>query len=174
MEVKLCQFEHGEDMVWDRYVRQTPSSSFCHLSAWKHVIEKAYGHKAWYFWVLENDRVVGILPLVSMETVLFGRSLVSLPFLDEGGICSDDTSATVKLYAAARQLGETMGIKTLELRHRYARPLSLPVHGNKVSLRLSLNATSTDKWKALNAKVRNQVRKAIKSGLRNRIFKRPF
>ena len=165
MEVTLCQFEQGEGKKWDAYVHQMPRSSFCHLSIWKYVIEKTYGHKAWYFWAVENGKVKGILPLISMETVLFGRSLVSLPFLDEGGVCADDTETTMKLYEAGRQLGETMGITTLEFRHRDASPLALPYHGNKVSVRLPLNTTSTAKWKALNAKVRNQVRKATKSGL---------
>ncbi len=165
MEVTLCQFERGEDKQWDAYVHQAPHSSFCHLSIWKNVIEKTYGHKAWYFWAIKNKKVTGILPLVSMETFLFGRSLVSIPFLDEGGICADDTLTTMKLYEAACQLGEAMGIKTLELRHRNASPLALPYHGNKASVRLSLHSTSVDKWKELNAKVRNQVRKATKSGL---------
>jgi len=84
MEVRLCQFERGEDQKWDDYVYQKPSSSFCHLSVWKSIIEQTYGHKGWYFWALENNTVKGILPIISMKTLLFGRSLVSLPFLDEG------------------------------------------------------------------------------------------
>lgn len=166
MEVRLCQFEQGEDKKWNDYVEQAPYSSFCHLSLWKNVIEKTYGHKCWYFWAVEHEKVKGILPLASMDTVLFGRSLTSLPFLDEGGICADDVVTTMMLYEAARQLGETMGVKTLEFRHHNPSPLPIPYYGNKVSVRLPLNMVSTEKWKGLNAKVRNQVRKATKSGLR--------
>ncbi len=165
MEVRLCQFEQGEDKKWNDYVGQAPYSSLCHLSLWKHVIEKTYGHKAWYFWAVEHGRVKGILPLVFMDTVLLGRSLVSLPFLDEGGICADDEMTTRILYETACQLGETMGVKKLEFRHRNPSPLPIPYYENKVSVRLPLHMASTEKWKALNAKVRNQVRKAIKSGL---------
>lgn len=163
--VQLCEFLNGEEKAWDDYVTQAPHSSFGHLSIWKHIIEKTYGHKGWYFWVVEQDKVKGILPLVSMETILFGRLLVSLPFLDEGGICANDKATTIMLYEAALQLAETLSIKSLELRHHDASPISLPYHGNKVSVRLPLDVSSDDKWKSLNAKVRNQVRKATKSEL---------
>ncbi len=131
MEIRLCRLEDGDEKKWDEFVKQSPQSSFCHVSVWKHVIKKTYGHKVWYFWVIEHDKVRGMLTLISMKTVLFGRSLISLPFLDEGVICADDSVATTMLNAAARQLTETMGIKSLKLRHHAASPLPLSYHGNQ-------------------------------------------
>ena len=50
------------------------------------VIEKTYGHKAYYLTAIKNelsaDKIVGILPLVHLKHFLFGNNLISMPFCD--------------------------------------------------------------------------------------------
>ena len=103
-----------------------------------------------------------------VRSPLFGTSLTSMPFLDYGGICADDTVAALRLYEAAQSMAQTEGAKTLELRHRQAGDFTLPLHSskvNKVSMILDLVSPSSEMWNRLDPKVRNQVRKAAKSGL---------
>ena len=40
---------------WDAYVNQHPSGTFFHLSGWKTVIEKAYGHETNYLIARNGD-----------------------------------------------------------------------------------------------------------------------
>jgi len=90
---------------------------------------------------------------------------VSLPFLDDGGICTTDGLIRAQLYEAAYRLFEEQHADVLDLRHRSSNDLALPVHGSKVILSLVLAAHPDIMWQRFNAKLRNQIRKAMKSGL---------
>jgi FemAB-related protein (PEP-CTERM system-associated) len=163
--IELSQLQHGEEKVWDEYISQCPQASHCHLSGWRRVIERGYGHQSRYLWARENGEVRGVLPLVSMRSFLVRRSLVSLPFLDDGGICADNEQVRSRLYHGTVRLYEHQKADFLDLRHRYANNLSLPINGNKVMMILDLLANPDELWKHFDAKLRNQVRKAQKSGL---------
>jgi len=129
------------------------------------VIHDTYGHTWYYLWILEAGKVYGILPLVLIESYLFGRALVSLPFLDDAGICAENSQATRVLFEAVRRVSRELGVANVELRNRYSNSLEIPAFGEKVTLRLTLPSSSDAMWCQLNAKVRNQIRKATKSGL---------
>ncbi len=75
--------------AWDRFVEVHPRATIGHVSAWGRVIHDAYGHESIAFAAVEEGEVVGILPLVLVRSRLFGDRLVSMPFLDYGGILVD-------------------------------------------------------------------------------------
>jgi FemAB-related protein (PEP-CTERM system-associated) len=164
----MVEFRHcriGEEKTWDTYVYRCPQSSHCHLAGWRRVIERSYGHPSFYLWARENDETKGILPLIQMGGFLFSRSFVSMPFLDDGGICADDDHIRAVLYKQAMQLcGQYKG-DILDLRHRQVNSLNLALSGSKATLILELDNDPDRMWKEFDAKVRNQVRKAQKSGL---------
>ena len=163
--IEVCQLQSEEEKLWDDYVLRCSESSHCHLSGWRRVIERGYGHQPCYLWARKNGEVRGVLPLVSMRSFLVRRSLVSLPFLDDGGICADNEQVRSSLYDEAVKLYKDQKADFLDLRHRYANNLALPLNGDKVMMILNLPANSDELWKRFDAKLRNQVRKAQKSGL---------
>jgi serine/alanine adding enzyme len=95
---------------------------------------------------------------------------VSMPFQDYGGICSQDELASELLLQKSQQLRDQCGAKCLELRQR---DVILPGEGvlrqDKATLILNISAGSEIYWKGLSGKVRNQVRKAEKAGLRTHL-----
>src|SRR5439155_8034263 len=129
------------------------------------VIERSYGHRALYLWAREDGEIKGILPLIRMRRFLLRRSLVSLPFLDDGGICATDEPSRAQLYEAALRLFEEQKADVLDLRHRYGNSLDIPRLGSKVILILALADHPDAMWQRFDAKLRNQIRKAVKSGL---------
>lgn len=163
VEPRLCRIEEGK--IWDTYVYRCPQASHCHLAGWRRVIERSYGHRSFYLWAQEKDETKGILPLIQMGGILFSRSFVSMPFLDDGGICADDDHIRAGLYQQAMQLCEQYKGDILDLRHRQVNSLGLPLSGSKATLILELDNDPDRMWKGFDAKVRNQVRKAQKSGL---------
>jgi len=166
MRASLCALEKGDGKRWDAYVHRNPDAGHCHLSGWAWVMTSAYGHKAPYLWVCDEEgRVRGVLPLVEMRSLLLRRSLVSLPFMDDGGILADDEEVAQALLQKAVQLAQSEHAETIDLRHRSKRPLGLASYGEKVTLALNLSGDPELMWKGFSAKVRNQVRKARKSGL---------
>jgi FemAB-related protein (PEP-CTERM system-associated) len=163
IEVRLL--ENGEEKAWDNYVYRCSESSHCHLSGWRRVIARSYGHRSYYLWAHENGEVKGILPLIAMRNFFFRRSLVSMPFLDDGGICGDKDPIRVRLFEEALRLYEGQKADFLDLRHRYANNLDSLRGGEKVMMILDLLDDPDEMWKRFDAKLRNQVRKASKSGL---------
>ena len=87
--------------------------------------------------------VTGVLPLVDVRSVIFGRFLVSMPFVNYGGpLGSDD--AVRALGAAAVAEAERRGVKLLELRSRVPRTLDLPVSHRKITVVLDLPRRGVD------------------------------
>ena len=165
MIVEVCRFEHGDEKAWDEYVYSHPEAGHCHLNGWRRVVEKSYGHRPLYLWAHKNGNIKGILPLILIRSRLFGRSLASLPFLDDGGICADNDQVRDELFKKALQLFKDCRADYLDLRHRRPNNLSISSIGSKVTLTLKLQADPDRMWKRFDAKLRNQVRKSMKSHL---------
>jgi FemAB-related protein (PEP-CTERM system-associated) len=165
MLVEACRFAPGDGIAWDEYVTRCPQAGFYHRSGWARVIERSYGHPPAYLWAREGSTVRGVLPLVLFRGALGGRTLVSLPFLDEGGLRADDAESTRELWEAALALARQHRASAVELRQGAPSGLGLTPLGSKVSIMLELIADPEAMWKGLDAKVRNQVRKATSSGL---------
>jgi FemAB-related protein (PEP-CTERM system-associated) len=165
MRAEECRFEPGDDLAWDAYVLACPDAGLYHRPGWARVIQRGYGHRPVYLWARDASGVRGILPLVLFRGALGGRSLVSLPFLDEGGLRADDDAARAALWQAASEVSRRERAPSIELRQGEPSGLELPPLGSKVSVMLELARDPDAMWKRLDAKVRNQVRKATGSGL---------
>jgi FemAB-related protein (PEP-CTERM system-associated) len=150
--------------AWEAYVNGQQAASAYHQSGWKAVIEQSFGHETRYLRATETGRIVGILPLVVMKSLLFGRFVVSLPYFNYAGILADDQDAEQALLDAARRLAIDEAATHLELRHRAAHGLGLMPKRHKVTMLLGLESDVETQWRALDPKVRNQIRKAEKSG----------
>ena len=74
--VKASLIEPGDERAWDDFVRAAPGATFFHLSGWKRVIEKAFGHRTFYLMARRGPAVVGVLPLTHVKSRLFGNSLI--------------------------------------------------------------------------------------------------
>ena len=151
--------------IWENFVGSHPQGCNYHQIGWKTVIERSFGHETRYLMAMAGEEVVGILPLAILKSRLFGRSLVSLPFLNYGGILAHGVEAEEALVAAASQLAITEGADSVELRHWEAHGLGLVPKRHKVTMLLPLASDVESQWKQFNPKVRNQIRKAEKFGL---------
>ena len=152
----------GDSLEWDRYVDLHPQALSYHRYGWRRVLTESFGHTAYYLMARDSDNGVrGILPLVHLNSRLFGNVLVSLPFVNYGGLLTDSDAASAALLDAAVKVRERLGAAHLELRHLQEVPLNLTCKEHKVTM-----ASDPDtQWRLFNAKLRNQVRKAQKSGL---------
>jgi FemAB-related protein (PEP-CTERM system-associated) len=130
------------------------------------MLERVFSHECLDL-VARNDEgsVAGVLPLVRVRSWLFGHYLVSMPFLNYGGPLGDDEAIrALTSYATAE--AERSGADLLELRSRVELPVGLPVSHRKVTVLLDLPIGDPDLlWRALDAKVRSQVRRPQKEGV---------
>jgi FemAB-related protein (PEP-CTERM system-associated) len=135
--------------------------------AWLQILHHGLRHDTFLLEAVRDRATVGVLPLAFVQSVLFGRFLVSLPYLNSGGIWSPDEEARRRLIERAADLADELCVRYLELRHEehLAHPLLTAKATNKVHLRLALPDFPGPLWEGLKASVRNQVRKGQKRGL---------
>jgi FemAB-related protein (PEP-CTERM system-associated) len=158
--------DFADRKIWDSYVQTHPAASNYHRYAWRDVIEASFQHKSYYLAARDNSNgVVGVLPLVLMQSRLFGCFLVSQPFFNYGGLLCDNREIGDALLAQARTLSKEHGAEHVELRHTDPWPGDLPTKKHKVCMSLDLAEDAEAQWQGFNAKLRNQIRKAEKSGL---------
>ena len=146
---------------WEAFVSGRAWAGY-HAWAWRDVFERAFGHQCRYLIAEGPDGIDGVLPLVQINSPLFGRTLTSLPFLNYGGIAAHSDAAAHALLDAAGALARRERCRHVELRHAHRRFPQLPCRQHKVTMLLELG---TGMWERLDRKVRNQIRKAEKSGL---------
>lgn len=161
------KFQERTKTAYEAFLDGYPKANYCHDPAWPSVFREAYGKEA--FILLWRDpadgSVQGAAPACAMSSLLFGRNLVCLPFLDYGGIAARDPEAEARLREALLAEAST---RKANLEIRCFGPLAGfdQVSNVKVAMTLPLGGEGADAyWKSLDAKVRNQVRKAEKSSV---------
>lgn len=156
---------NSETQLWDDFVLRQDAARGPHLSGWKKVIEESFGHSCIYLMATENGLVQGVLPLVYMRSLLFGKFLISVPFLNYGGILSENSAAQQSLYDFAHSLVEKRGAEFVELRHETPQLENVPTKQHKVAMRLDLPEAPEELWNSFKPKLRSQIRKPMKDGL---------
>ena len=156
----------GSAAEWDAAVQGFAGWTHMHLHGWRELLGEVFGHDCPYLVARTPDGAIsGVLPLVRVRSVLFGHYLVSMPFLNYGGPLGD-ARAVRALADHATAMARRDGVKLLELRSRS--PLDLPLEASqrKITMLLDLPAGEPDKlWKALDSKLRSQIRKPQKEGV---------
>jgi FemAB-related protein (PEP-CTERM system-associated) len=159
-------FEAGDSAEWDRYVHNSPIATFFHLSGWKRVVERAFGHKTFYLAARRNGAIVGVLPLTHVKSFLFGSSLVSNAFCVYGGIVADDLEAADMLEREAVKIGARVRADCIEFRSVIpTRPEWLHKSDLYVTFRRPIESSIDANMKAIPRKQRAMVRKGIANGL---------
>ncbi len=136
---------------------------YAHDPRWSSVLSESFGHKP-YGLVRSGGSAehCGYLPLSFVQSRLFGRFLVSQPYLNSGGVWTDHESVAQELVDEAVSLADSLEVNYLELRHEA--PVSHPkinhVRTDKVHMRLSLPETSDALMSSFKSKLRSQIKKA--------------
>jgi FemAB-related protein (PEP-CTERM system-associated) len=147
------------------YVARHADATAYHDPTWLRVIAAAFGHETYNLVATDSTGAIqGVLPLAHFSSRIFGRFAVSLPFVNYGGVLADHDGAAQALLDGAVAEVRRNGGTHLELRHTVQRFTALHPRRHKVAMRLPLRATGDEQWNALDRKVRNQIRKAEKSG----------
>ena len=155
----------GPAAEWDAAVADL-GGTFCHLWGWGDVFGSVFGHST-HRWVVRdgNGSIRALLPAVLMRSPLFGRNLVSMPFLNYGGALGD-APARESLTRTAVDFGRESGVRLVEIRDRVPVETGLPVSRDKVTVVLPLPDDPEVLWMdGLKGKVRSQVRRPRKAGM---------
>jgi FemAB-related protein (PEP-CTERM system-associated) len=159
--------------AWDAYVATCPLGTFSHLHDWAGVLASTYDLQVFRLASQRDGRIAGLVPLILFAPPVEDKRLISLPYTDGAGIIADDASVAKELLGSALDLAADLGARHLELRQGGDRVFRLPEiaegiahtpYSFKTGLFRNLPPSSEELWEDLDAKVRNQVRKARNCG----------
>jgi FemAB-related protein (PEP-CTERM system-associated) len=114
------QLSAQDERAWDAFVLGHSHGTFFHLAAWKHVIERALGHRTHYLVAkpgsAERNAIVGVLPLVEIKSMLFGHALISNAFCVAGGPLGTNIDVETELLAEASAIARRLKVDYVELK----------------------------------------------------------
>ena len=145
--------------------------NFYNSTNWVKAIEESYNLKPFIIALIDNKKILNTIPFFLIESIFFGKKLVSMPYGDYGGFISDVKVDwfVKKLEGYARE----NDVDYVEIRE--ANPeleKNLEFFESKLTyynFMLNLTKSLNDIWKSFDKKVRNSIRKAEKSHVK--VFK---
>jgi len=149
--------------TWQSFLEAHGYEGFYQRAEWLRVLKNGLEHQPVCLQATAGGRLAGVLPLAFVNTPLFGRFLVSLPYLNSSGIVAESPEVASALVDRAIEFAEQLDVRHLELRHEVAtdHPKLTATVTDKVHMRLALPETSDELWKSLKSKLRSQVRKPL-------------
>jgi FemAB-related protein (PEP-CTERM system-associated) len=165
---RLVRSDSAAVARWEEFVFACAQATFFHRAVWQGVIEDVFHHPTHFLYAERGDRVVGVIALAHVRSLLFGNSLVSLPFAVYGGVASLDDAAAEALEREAQALARQLGVDHLELRNVAVRHADWPRQDLYVTFRKALLPDVEANLLAIPRKQRAMVRKGLKNGLTSR------
>ena len=157
--IKISYATDKDRDVWNDFVYSHKDSTYSHVFEWRDIIGRTYGLKSKYLIFHMGNEIVGLLPLIWVSSIIGKGSWISVPFTNYGGLIYKREINRNDLINSIRNiLGKADKTFLKELQSQDE------IYHGIVTSRLSLT-NEEEIWKGLKAKVRNQVRKAIKSDL---------
>jgi CelD/BcsL family acetyltransferase involved in cellulose biosynthesis len=101
---------------WDSLLETSDQATFFHTAAWARVLSESYGYKPLYFTMLDSGKLVGLIPVMEVDSWLTGKRGVSLPFTDICHPIADSAGTFQELLDAVVGYGRKAGWKHIELR----------------------------------------------------------
>ena len=134
---------------------------------WLTVLRTGLGHEPYLVEARDSrENVLAQLPLCFVQSRLFGRYLVSLPYINSSGVLGRSKPAAQLVVNRAVDLAEELDCRFLELRHETVieHPALTKTVSEKVHMRRELPGSVAALRERLKAKVRNQVKKGENQG----------
>lgn len=137
---------------------------------WLRILRRALGHHPVLIEAREGERSVGWLGLALVESWLFGRMLVSLPYVNLAGVhvtSADDPGVPAALVDEAVRLAQMWDVRYLELRQTQptVHPALSEASTAKVRMVRALPASPEALWDSFKSKLRSQIKSGQKKGL---------
>ena len=151
--------------AWDAFVQACPTATFFHRAGWQSILQEVFRHDTYFLYAESDGHIEGVLPLAHVNSLLFGNSLVSLPFAVYGGVAASNDIAAQALEQEAQTIAKRLGVAHLELRHVTARHSDWPLQDLYVTFRKEIFSDEDANMLAIPRKQRAMVRKGIKNGL---------
>lgn len=157
---RVRELTGSETPRWLAFVEGLKSAPNYCLPHWGDIIANAFSHQT-RVWVAMTDdgRILGGVPLTVIDSRLFGRFAVSVPFFNYGGVLAEYRNVATSIMRYLHEVCELEGWRHVEVRTTQG-GLELPVTSRKVSMILQLPGSERELDEQLGSKIRSQCKKA--------------
>ncbi|MBW9260023.1 MAG: FemAB family PEP-CTERM system-associated protein [Candidatus Thiodiazotropha sp. (ex. Lucinisca nassula)] len=151
--------------LWNQYLADAPDANFYQRFEWQELNESHFGHQVYPIACSQEGRINGVLPIVLINSRLFGRIMCSMPFVNFGGACADSIEIENDLVKYAMALANESKVDYLEMRASKSSPLGLEESTKKVSLLIKLEDDHEKIWSGFKSKHRTNIRRVYKNDI---------
>ncbi|AFU98962.1 GNAT family N-acetyltransferase [Simiduia agarivorans] len=148
-----------ESQGWQEFSEKHTRTTSCHGPALLNAIHQAYQHDAIVLLAKEGDAILGVLPIVILDSPIFGRYGASIPYFNYGGPLTHYSDVAEALIAYCKTLLTEYQLKHILIR-TCLEGLPFSCSTDKASMILPLPSNSSALDGSLGSKVRSQVKKA--------------
>ena len=161
--ISVREISERQNREWDGFIDSETLGTRYHKSSWLTMYEDDFGLQVFRLAALDDHNVIhGVLPLVRLNSCLFGDFLISLPYVNYGGVVTSSPSTARCLIEASVVAAEGAGVQHVEYRHRIRH--DLVERTDKVCMMLDLPLSIKELGVSIGAKRRSQVRRPLKEG----------
>jgi hypothetical protein len=150
---------------WDDLIGSSGGHVF-HTSNWAKVLYESYGYQPVYLAIIDNGRLLTLIPLMDVQSFLTGRRGVSLPFTDYCEPIVHDNSHLQAAMNRLSELGKKAAWKYIELRGADCFTADVPCFQFYYGHILSLRRNDWEILSGLRDSTRRNIRKAEKLEVR--------
>jgi len=171
MEINTKEWLHirpyktSEADIWDQYLLNHSEGNFYQRYDWKGINSRNFGHDCYFMGAEKDGQLVGLFPMIYIQSRIFGKILSSMPFVNYGGLCSDNNEITEALLKEAKTLTTKCDADFLEIRSLKSLSESMPDATHKISMTLDLDADADKIWNGFKSKHRTNIRRVYKNGI---------
>lgn len=166
---RLLPHDIATALRWDEFVMAHSEATFFHRAGWQNIVRYAFQHNTFFLYAEMNGCIQGVLPLGHVNSWLFGRTLVGLPFAVYGGVVAMNSQIARLLEVEAQRIAKYLDVTHLEWRNVNPRHADWPVQRLYYTFRKKIQSDEEANMLAIPRKQRAMVRKGIKNGLISQI-----
>jgi hypothetical protein len=153
---------------WNDLLLSTPEYSFFHSSQWAKVLSDTYGYIPHFFCVLQEEKIVSLIPIMGVKSILTGKRGVSLPFSDYCEPFIGEEASFHGLFNDVVSFGKDAGWEYIEFRGGAEFFHAVPSATFYTHI-LEFAADEDQIFSKFRESTQRNVRKAERAGLRVRI-----
>ena len=88
VELAETENDNNQGNSWKRFIKNN-ESLIIHTPEFRSLVEKSFSCKSHYLAAIENQEIKAIFPFFHINHKIFGKKVISVPFLEYGGPCGE-------------------------------------------------------------------------------------
>lgn len=163
MSIQIKTINPITDPCWGERIQSLDGATIFHTAAWAQVLSESYGYRPIYFIAMNDNKLLGCLPVMDIKSSLTGCRGVSLPFSDECYALGKSLDQFDMIWQKATAFGKNAGWKFIELRGEHPAYITAPAYETFYTHTIDLDGNDEHLLSNFRNSTKRNINRAIKS-----------